>query len=201
VRTGPDADLADLVRHLTALLFVSDEAIELGALARILDVTTVSLERAVVQLASQPPPGLILQRLGRRLQLATDPASAGYVRRLRGRGEVSRLSRAALEALSVIAYRQPTTRAEIERVRGVNSDHALETLLTRGLVADLGRRETVGRPAIFGTTLHFLELAGLRSLDDLPPLSSLHEVAGGKPPPSVTSEEHPTLPGDATGCC
>ena len=92
------------------------------------------------------------------------------VQRLRGRAEAQRLSRAALEVLSVVAYRQPTTRAEIESVRGVNSDHALDTLLARGLVAEVGRRESVGRPILFGTTLAFLELAGLRSLDELPPL-------------------------------
>ena len=77
-----------------------------------------------------------------------------------------------MEVLSVVAYRQPCTRADIESVRGVNSDHALETLLTRALVQELGRRETVGRPMTFGTTLEFLQLAGLGSLHELPPLDA-----------------------------
>jgi segregation and condensation protein B len=166
----PASDGIDLVAHLTALLFVADEPLELASLARVLEATPVELERAVSALAARPPAGLILQQHGRRLQLATAPASAGYVQRLRGRAEAQRLSRAALEVLSVVAYRQPTTRAEIESVRGVNSDHALDTLLARGLVAEVGRRESVGRPILFGTTLAFLQLAGLRSLDELPPL-------------------------------
>jgi segregation and condensation protein B len=161
---------AELVAHLTALLFVADEPLDLSSLARVLEVRPLDIERAVQTLVDRPPPGLIVQRHARRIQLATAPASADYVRRMRGHTEAQRLSRAALEVLSVVAYRQPTTRAEIEQVRGVNSDHALETLLGRGLVAELGRRESVGRPMLFGTTLEFLQLAGLQTLDDLPPL-------------------------------
>lgn len=162
----PDA----LRGHLLALLFVADEPLDLGALSRVLEVPAAAVERVVAALAADPPPGLILQRHDRRVQLATAPASAEYVRRLRGLGTPQRLSRAALEVLSLVAYRQPITRAEIEAVRGVNSDHALESLLARGLVAELGRRESVGRPMLFGTTIEFLQLAGLRSLDELPPL-------------------------------
>lgn len=163
-------ELSDLLAHLTAVLFVADEPLEVAALARVLDVSQPDLNRALEELAAQPPPGLIVQRHGRRLQLATDPRSADYVRRLRGQVETQRLSRPALEVLSVVAYRQPATRAEIEAIRGVNSDHALETLLARGLVVELGRRESLGRPMLFGTSLEFLRLAGLRSLDDLPEL-------------------------------
>ena len=84
--------------------------------------------------------------------------------------DVRNLSRAALEVLAVIAYRQPATRAEIEAIRGVNGDRAISTLLARGLIEEVGRRETVGRPVMFGTTLGFLEHLGLRSLEDLPPV-------------------------------
>jgi segregation and condensation protein B len=163
---------AELVAHLTALLFVADEPLDISSLARVLDVRPATLEKAVQQLVDRPPPGLILQRQDRRVQLATAPSSAEYVRRMRGRSEAQRLSRAAMEVLSVVAYRQPATRAEIEQIRGVNSDHALETLLARGLVVELGRRESIGRPMLFGTTLEFLQLAGLKSLDELPPLGT-----------------------------
>jgi segregation and condensation protein B len=165
-----ELDRPDQIGHLTALLFVADEPLEASSLARVLDVSPADLERLARLLGERPPPGLILQRHGRRLQLATHPASADYVRRLRGLAEPQRLSRAALEVLSLVAYRQPTTRGEIEAVRGVNSDHALETLVARGLVTELGRRETVGRPTEFGTTMEFLQLAGLQSLDELPPI-------------------------------
>ena len=168
--TNAATDPASLVAHLTALLFVADEPLDVSSLARVLEVSPGTLERAVATLVEQPPAGLIVQRHGRRVQLATAPASADYVRRLRGQAELQRLSRAALEVLSVVAYRQPATRAEIEAVRGVNSDHALDTLVARGLVAEVGRKETVGRPILFGTTLEFLQLTGLQSLDELPPI-------------------------------
>ena len=165
----------DLPERITALLFAADDPLDLATLARVLRVTLAETERAVAILAEQPPPGLIIQRHGELIQLATQPALAADVRRLRGDGEPQRLSRAALEVLSVVAYRQPCTRADIEAVRGVNSDHALETLLARALVQELGRRETVGRPMTFGTTLEFLQLAGLGSLDELPPLDATSE--------------------------
>lgn len=164
------AEQDGLRAHLLALLFVADGPLEVGALSRVLDARPAEVERAIEALAAEPPPGLILQRHSGRVQLATAPGSAEYVRRLRGLGAPRQLSRAALEVLSLVAYRQPVTRAEIEAIRGVNSDHVLESLLARGLVAEVGRRESVGRPMLFGTTLEFLQLAGLRSLEELPPL-------------------------------
>jgi segregation and condensation protein B len=164
---GPDAEL---LGHLVALLFAADEPLALDDLARLLEARPSALQRVAQLLADRPPPGLLLQRDDDRLQLVTAPGSARYVRRLRGLEEQARLSRAALEVLAVIAYRQPATRAEIEAIRGVNGDRALATLLARGLIAEVGRKETVGRPVLFGTTLGFLEHLGLRSLDDLPKL-------------------------------
>lgn len=161
---------AELCAHLTALLFAADEPLTITELARLLDVRRDVVERLSWQLADAPPPGLLLQRHSDRLQLATAPASARYIRRLRGLEEQVKLSRAALEALAVVAYRQPVTRAEIEAIRGVNGDRALSALLARGLIEEVGRRETVGRPVLFGTTLDMLEHLGLRSLRDLPPL-------------------------------
>jgi segregation and condensation protein B len=165
--TAPPSE-AELLGHLIALLFAADEPLPLDDLARLLEIRQPVLQRVVRQLADQPPPGLLLQRDEDRLQLVTAPASARYIRRLRGLEDQARLSRAALEVLAVIAYRQPATRAEIEAIRGVNGDRALATLLARGLVAEVGRRDTVGRPVMFGTTLGFLEHLGLPSLDDLP---------------------------------
>src|SRR3712207_5848955 len=105
---NPGSDITPLLAHLTALMFVADEPLEVSSLARVLEVTPAAVEAAVAALASCPPPGLLVQRQGRRLQLATDPGSAEYVRRLRGEADAQRLSRAALEVLSVVAYRQPT---------------------------------------------------------------------------------------------
>jgi segregation and condensation protein B len=158
----------ELAGHLVAVLFAADEPVPLSELARLLEVRRSALIRVTRLLIDRPLPGLVLQRDEDRFQLATAPASARYIRRLRGLEEQARLSRAALEVLAVVAYRQPATRAEIEAIRGVNGDRALATLLSRGLIAEVGRRDTVGRPVLFGTTLGFLEHLGLPSLDDLP---------------------------------
>ena len=165
--------------HLTAILFAADEPMPLAELARLLEVKRSVVERVARQLGDAPPVGLLLQRHDDRLQLATAPDSARYIRRLRGLEEHARLSRAALEVLAVVAYRQPVTRAEIEAIRGVNGDRALASLLSRSLVEEVGRRETVGRPVLFGTTLDFLEHLGLRSLSDLPPIPRENN---GEPP-------------------
>jgi segregation and condensation protein B len=161
-----------LLGHLTALLYAADEPLALDEAARILEVPRPMVQAVVDRLDADPPPGLALQRHGEALRLVTAPASARYVERLLGGPAVTRLSRAALEVLAIVAYRQPATRAEIEALRGVNSDRALETLLGRGLVAEVGRRDSVGRPALLGTTPAFLDYLGLRSLADLPPLPS-----------------------------
>jgi segregation and condensation protein B len=168
-----------LVGHLIALLFVADEPLPVGSLAKVLEVTTGVVEALIGELAAHPPAGLLLQRLGNSVQLVSHPDSAEFVRRLHGKAEAQRLSRAALEVLAVVAYRQPATRAEIDAIRGVNSDHALETLLSRGLVSEVGRRESIGRPVLFGTTMEFLQLAGLGSLEDLPPI---HPSGNGSEP-------------------
>jgi segregation and condensation protein B len=158
--------------HIVAILFAADEPLEVAELARLLEVRRSQIERVARLLTESPPTGLLLQRDGDRLQLVTAPDSARFVRRLRGLEEQARLSRAALEVLAVVAYRQPATRAEIEAIRGVNGDRALSTLLARGLIAEVGRRDTVGRPVLFGTTIGFLEHLGLRSLADLPSVPS-----------------------------
>jgi segregation and condensation protein B len=154
--------------HIVALLFAADGPVGVVDLAKILEARRPAIERALKLLVERPPLGLLVQRHGDEAQLVTAPASARFVRRLRGLADHTRLSRAALEVLAVVAYRQPVTRAEIEAIRGVNGDRALTTLLTRGLVEEVGRKETIGRPVMFGTTLAFLEQLGLPSLDALP---------------------------------
>lgn len=165
----------ELLGHVVALLFAADEPLLLADLARLLEIRLGALRRVAAMLDGNPPAGLLLQQEGDRLQLVTAPESARFVRRLRGLDDRTRLSRAALEVLAVIAYRQPVTRAEIEAIRGVNGDRALATLIARGLVADAGRRETVGRPVLFATTIGFLEHLGLRSLSDLPSVATAPE--------------------------
>jgi segregation and condensation protein B len=118
-------------------------------------------------------------------QLRTRPEYASYLRLLH-RERPLRLSRAALETLAVVAYRQPVTRAEIEAVRGVEADAVLKSLLDRHLVRIAGHREVPGRPMLYGTTRRFLEVFGLTRLDDLPTLREMEELlapAAGEPAP------------------
>lgn len=160
----------ELARHLVAVLFANGAPLELEAMTRMLGAPRAEVEEALLFLRDHPPLGLQLQRHGDALELVSDPDSAGYVQTLLGLDRPVRLSRAALEALAIVAYRQPVTRGDVESVRGVNSDSALTTLMNRGLVAEVGRRETVGHPVIYATTSEFLQLLGLDSLESLPPL-------------------------------
>jgi segregation and condensation protein B len=114
-------------------------------------------------------------------QMATRPEHARFVRQLYSEKMTMRLSTAALETLAIIAYKQPLTRAEVEEIRGVEVIAALETLLEKGLVRVVGRKESVGRPLLYGTTPEFLRQFGLRGVADLPPLDSF------QPPPAPPS--------------
>ena len=164
---GTDAALAG---HLVAVLFAAASPLSLADAARILDIPLERLDEVCDLLERQPPTGLALQRHDDRLQLTTAPASATVIERFLGAPPPVRLSRAALEALAVIAYRQPVTRGEIDAVRGVNSDSAVATLLGRSLVAEVGRRDCIGRPALLAATPECLQYLGLQSLAELPPL-------------------------------
>ena len=122
-------------------------------------------------------------------QFVTQPDYAPWLKALVGvKARPSRLSQPALETLSIIAYRQPITRAEVEQIRGVNVDGTMQTLLERGLVEATGRAEVVGRPSLYGTTTLFLEYFGLRSLDDLPAADELRRIVVEKPPALVTAD-------------
>jgi segregation and condensation protein B len=114
-----------------------------------------------------------LQFKGPRVQMVTAPESTEHVRRFLGLELDSKLSPAAMETLAIIAYRQPATRAQVEAIRGVNSDSVLRTLVNRGIIEELGRLDQAGRPIIYGTTFDFLQQFGLSSLDQLPPLEDL----------------------------
>jgi len=158
--------------RLVAVLFAAAGPLSLADAARVLQVSVHQIEQVCAYLDEQPPLGLALQRHADHVQLTTSPETAPAVERYLGAPPPVRLSRAALEALAVVAYRQPVTRADIDAVRGVNSDTAVATLLARGLVAEIGRRDTVGRPVLLGTTSECLEYLGLRSLNELPPLAA-----------------------------
>lgn len=118
----------------------------------------------------------------------TKPQNAEWVRKFLA-SRPFRLSRSALETLAIIAYRQPITRAEIDSVRDMDSSHLLRTLMERGIVKMAGKAEIPGRPVIYATTPKFLELVGLNSLSDLPPLTELHELEGDTEEPKESLED------------
>ncbi len=163
-----DPELAVL---LEALLFVSDGPVPERTLARVLESTPgrtgAALELLGVSLAGR---GLRLQRGPEGAQLVTAPELSADVESFIGVEGRRRLSPAAMETLAIVAYRQPITRGQIERIRGVSSDAAIATLRARELVVEVGRAPGPGRPALFGVTQRFLEHFGIDSLRQLPPL-------------------------------
>lgn len=157
---------------LEALLFAAGEPQSVSALARAAAATDSAVRRALVQLAEDyKARGLRLLDDGQGLyQVGHAPEYAVYVEQLLGNGPGSRLSRAALETLAIIAYRQPCTRPDVEAIRGVNSDRLMATLEQRGLIEESGQSDGVGRPRLYRTTIKFFEYFGLSGPADMPPL-------------------------------
>jgi segregation and condensation protein B len=162
-----------------SLLFVASEPVPVTQIAEALTVKLAEVEQALAELNSpeQALRGVRVQRKGDKVQLTTQPECAPYIEKFLGLDLTTRLSKPALETLAIIAYQQPVTRAQIEHVRGVNCDAVLSTLLNRGLIEEVGRLETAGRPIQYGTTFAFLQHFGLRGLDDMPSLQAEEAAA------------------------
>lgn len=165
-----EQDDARLASAIESVLLVAVEPVSVAALIAATQEPRSRVERALGLVAESLQRGIRLQRHGPHVQFVTAPENVEVVQRFLGAEKPAPLSRAAMETLTVIAYKQPVTRAEIEAVRGVDSDHSIRRLLARGLIEERGHRDVVGRPAEFGTTMAFLEHFGLMSLEDLPPL-------------------------------
>lgn len=156
---------------IESLLFVAGRPLEYAELRRLTGADEAKVRLAVADLATElerAGRGVRVQWMGASAQLVSAPEHARFVAALLGLPTQVRLTTAALETLSVIAYRQPITRGQIEGIRGVNSDRALASLLQHGLAQEVGRAATVGRPVLFGTTPEFLQQFGLTSLESLP---------------------------------
>lgn len=166
---APGLPLKSLIE---SLLFVADEPVAIDQLAMILQVSADDVAAALGHLAQEyaQQRGMRLQQKGQRVQMVTAPEATESIRRFLGLEMSSKLSPAAMETLAIVAYRQPATRAQVEAIRGVNSDGVLRTLVNRGLIEELGRLDQAGRPIIYGPTFEFLQQFGLTSLDQLPPL-------------------------------
>ena len=171
-------DTNELAHVIEAILFVAGEPVNLKDLQRALEVTEDETRQAIDALDSDYSyhrRGITLKRFGEHVQLSTRAEYAPYVERLLQPIQKQSLSQSALETLAIVAYRQPVTKLEMEAVRGVKCDYSVQSLVNKGLIEEVGRKETLGRPILYGTTDKFLSHFGLHSLEDLP-----------KPP-----EEHP----------
>jgi len=160
-----------LAAKLEALLFVAPEAVTLSQLASVLGVSSSELTEGLETLeASLKAGGLRLQRHAGKVQLTTAPEISELIESFLELDTTTHLSRPALETLALIAYQQPVTRPQVDAVRGVNSDGVMRSLLSKGLIQELGRAEGPGRPILYGTAADFLGYFGLKSLAELPPL-------------------------------
>jgi len=177
---------------IESLLFVSGRPLQRAELRKLLGIDDARLAEVLQTLENDlesQERGIRLQRLGEQVQLVTAPEYAHYVAALLGLPMTARLTPASLETLAVIAYRQPITRSQIESVRGVNSDRALASLIQHSLVAEVGRAQTVGRPALFATTAEFLQQFGLTNLEQLPHIE----------PPAIQGDEEQQKEQDSEG--
>ncbi len=161
----------ELTTIIEGLLFVASEPVTVKSLAAAVECDVKEVEVALEQLKEDyHSRGVCLQRQGNKIQLASAPELTDYIERFLGLTITGKLSTPALETLAIVAYKQPITRPQIEIIRGVNSDGVLRTLISKGLVEEIGRLDTVGHPALFGTTFEFLRYFGIESMDDLPEL-------------------------------
>lgn len=170
---------------IESILFMSGETITLDSLRNIIEVDKYNTERLVRELINEYTlrnGGLLILEVAEGFQMATSPACSPWVRKLLSTSVPKKLSQSSLETMAIIAYKQPIIKAEIEAIRGVNSDGVVKTLLERKLLKILGRKEAPGRPLLYGTTSEFLQYFGLKDLSELPTLKEFAEVDMPEPP-------------------
>lgn len=167
----------ELKSIIEALLFTWGDPLELKDIASIIEKEESQVEKLLEEMISEfdyNRRGIRIMKINNSYQLSTRPEHFEWIKKLSSPKFTKSLSNAALETLSIIAYRQPIIKSDIEAIRGVRCDKAIETLIERGLVVELGRLEKVGRPILYGTTDLFLKTFGLESLDQLPPLEDFN---------------------------
>jgi len=169
-----------LLSRLEALLFIAGSPLTVSQIAEVLEVSQVEVDKLIEELdySYSLGRGLALQRHGGRCQLTSHPQFADDIEKYLGIENTSRLTKPSIEALAIIAYRQPITRPGIDAIRGVSSDGVIKSLLSKGLIQEVGRAEGPGRPILFSTTSDFLQHFGLNSISQLPPFELADEENG-----------------------
>ena len=198
--TKPRLDMKERVGIVEAILFVTGNAVEKREICRAMEISEPELDETLDALESGydfERRGLRLLRFGAHVQLATRPDYAPYVEKLLQPVQKQSLSQAVMETLAVIAYKQPVTKAEIEQIRGVKCDYSVQSLVSKGLIEEVGRKETLGRPILYGTTDAFLRHFCLTSLSELPEIdfSALTAKLSAQQPqgeaPETDGEQNP----------
>lgn len=176
---------SEVPQIIEAILFVAGDPISVGDVAAALELSEVETVNAIEQLRRDYETGgrgIVLKRYGNHLKLETRAEYAPYVEKLLQPVQRQTLSQAALETLAVVAYRQPATRGEVELVRGVKCDYSIQSLLAKGLIMEVGRKEALGRPILYATTDRFLEHFGIADIRELPPLPTEEKPEDNEPP-------------------
>ena len=173
----------EIRRGLEATLFLADEPLSLTVLAQAVEAGRRDVEVMLRELASayeERGSGISLVEVAGGWRLMTHPEAVSYVEQFILASRHARLTKASLETLAIVAYKQPVTRHQVSSIRGVDSEGVLRVLSERGLVEEVGRDEGPGRPVLYGTASLFLERLGLRSLSDLPSILPLLDDAGSR---------------------
>lgn len=175
-------DFQMLKSIIEGLLFMAgDEGLNIKQISEITEQRPEVIEEAMNDLRAdfeRSKRGLQIVAIAGMYELATLPEHAPYFEKMAYSPSRSSLSQAALETLSIVAYRQPITRIEIEEIRGVKSDRAIQTLTNKGLIEEVGRAEAIGRPILYGTTKSFLDYFGLSTIKELPDSSAFEQMDG-----------------------
>ncbi len=177
-----DIGTAELKAIAEAMIFVADEPLSVKTIADVIKVDREVIEKAIGELVSEYDArngGLQLREIAAGWQIATRPEHHEQIRAYLKSRPSAKLSLASLETLAVIAYKQPVTVPEILEIRGVQSPSAIKTLLDKRLIVAKGRKETVGRPMMYGTSKEFLIQFGLKDLTELPSIEDFQDLAGG----------------------
>ncbi|TJX16264.1 SMC-Scp complex subunit ScpB [Tissierella creatinini] len=165
---------------IIGLLFTWGDPLELKDISSVLEIAEKEVEEVIKELMDELDfnrSGVRIIRFNNFYQIGTRPEHYEWIKRLNNSKNSKNLSNASLETLSIVAYKQPIIKAEIEAIRGVRSDRALETLMERKLISEVGRLDKTGRPILYGTTEDFLRYFGLESLDDLPIIEDFKEYS------------------------
>ena len=156
---------------LEALLFASGEPLTVGAISKATSLGDQEIREIMRELISEYSArysGIVIAEIADGYEMVTDPELAAWIRRLKNINISNKLSQPALETLSIVAYKQPITKVEVDQLRGVNSDAAVKSLLDKRLIKIIGKKESPGRPFLYSTTNEFLQYFGLRNLTELP---------------------------------